>query len=78
VVTTIPENSGNLDSVLKYVQVKLAQTDVASQDFRVGNLIGFAHGIPQIATSSKRGDGRNERWIVKSHIELVTWNDVYN
>jgi hypothetical protein len=44
----------------------------------VGNIVGCAHVIPEIATSSKTGDGRNERWIVNSHIALVTWNDVYN
>jgi len=34
--------------------------------------------IPKIATSSKTGDGRNEQWIVHSHLDLVIWNDVYN
>jgi hypothetical protein len=78
-LTTKPENSGNLDPVSKLVQVKTAQVALALQDFNVGNIGGCAHVIPEIATrSSKTGDGRNERSIVKNHIDLATWNDVYN
>jgi hypothetical protein len=77
-LTTIPENSGNLDPVLKFVQVRQAPAAVALQVFSVGNIVGCAHVIPEIATTSKTGDGRNERWIVNSHIDLVTRNDVYN
>jgi len=76
-LTTIPENSGNLDQVSKYVQVRKAPAAVALQVFSVGNIVGCAHVIPEIATSNKTGDGRNERWIVNSHIDLATWNDVY-
>jgi len=78
VLTTIPENSGNLDPVSKFVQVRKAPAAVALQVFSVGNIIDCAHIIPEIATSSKTGDGRNERWVVISHIDLATWNDVYN
>jgi hypothetical protein len=77
-LTTMPENSGNLDPISKFVQVRKAQAAVALQVFRVGNIVGCAHLIPEIATSSKTGDGRNERWIVNSHIDLATWNEVYN
>jgi len=77
-LTTIPENLGNLDPVEKFVQVRKATGAVALQVFSVGNIVGCAHVIPEIATSSKTGDGRNERWIVKSHIDRATWNDVYN
>jgi len=77
-LTTIPGNSGNLDLVSKFVQVRKAPAAVALQVFSVGNIVGCAHVIPEIAISSKTGDGRNERWIVNSHIDLVTWNDVYN
>jgi len=76
--TTIPENSGNLDPVLKFVQVRNAPSAVALQVFSVGNIVGCAHVIPEIVTSSKTGDGLNERWIVNSHIDLATWIDVYN
>jgi hypothetical protein len=77
-LTTIPENSGNLDPVSKFVQVRKARAAVALQLFNVGNIIGCTDIIPDIATSTKTGDGRNERWIVNSHIDLATWNDVYN
>jgi len=77
-LTTIPENSGNLDPVSKFEQVRKAPAAVALQVFSVGNIVGSAHVIPEIAASSKTGDGRNERWIVNSHIDLATWNDVYN
>jgi hypothetical protein len=75
---TIPENLGNLDSVSKFVQVRKTLAAVALQVFSVGNIVGCTHKIPEIATSSKTGDGRNKRWIVNSHIDLATWNDVYN
>jgi len=77
-LTTIPEDSCNLDPVSKFVPVREALVAVALQVFGVGNIVGCAHVIPVIATSSKTGDGRNERLIVNSHIDLATWNDVYN
>jgi len=76
--TTIPENSGNLDSVSKFVLLRKAPVAVAFQVSSVGIIVAYAHVIPEIATGSKTGDGRNERWIVNSHIDLATWNDVYN
>jgi len=78
VPTIIPENSANLDPVPKFVQVKKAPTAVAFEVFSVGNIVGYVHVIPEIATSGKTGDRWNERWIVNSHIDLATWNDVYN
>jgi hypothetical protein len=77
-LTTIPENSGNLDPVLKFVQVRKAPAAVALQVFSVRNIVDRAHVIAEKASSSKTGDGRNERWIVNSHTDLATWNDVYN
>jgi len=77
-LSKIPENSGNLDLVSKFVQVRKALAAVALQVFSMGNIVGCAHVIPEIATSSKTGNGWNERWIVNSHIHLATWNDVYN
>jgi len=76
--TTIPENLGNLDPVLEFVPVKKSPAAVALQVFSVGNIVGCAYEIPEIATSSKTGDRRNRRWIVISHIDLATWNDLYN
>jgi len=77
-LTTIPANSGNLDPILKFVQVSNALAAVTLQVFSVQNNVGWAYVIPEIATSSKSGDGRNQQWIVNSHIYLATWNAVYN
>jgi len=77
-LTTIPEHSGNLDPVSKFVQVRKAPAGVALQVFSMGSIVGCTHIIPEIATSSKTGDGRSKRWIVNSHIDLATWNNVYN
>jgi len=77
-LTTIPGNSGNLDSILKFVKVKNAAAAIALQIFCVVNIFSCAYEIPEIATSGNTGDGRNEQWIVNSHIDLATWNDVYN
>jgi len=77
-LTTIPGNSGKFDPVSKLVQVRKPLEAVALQVFSVGNIVGCAQLIPEIANSSKTGDGRNERWIVNSHRDLATWNDLYN
>jgi hypothetical protein len=77
-LTTIPEISGNLDPVLKFVQVRNVLAAVALQDFRVRNIVGCTHVVREIATSSKAADRWNKRCIVNRHIDLATWNDVYN
>jgi len=76
--TMIPENSVSLGPVSKFVQVREAPAAVALPVFSVGNILGCAQVFPEIVTSSKTGEGRNQQWIVNSHIDLVTWNDVYN
>jgi hypothetical protein len=63
---------------LKYVQVRIVLAAIALKVLRVGNVIGCAHEIPATATRSTTGDRQNERWILNSHIDLATWNDVYN
>jgi hypothetical protein len=60
VLTTIAENSGNLDRISKVVQVKNALAAVGLQVFSVGNIVGCVHVIPEIATSSKPRDRQNE------------------
>jgi len=77
-LSTIPENSGNLHPISKFEPVRKVPAVVALHVFSLGITVGCAHGIPEIATSSKIQDGLNERWIVNSHMDLVTWNDVYN
>jgi len=75
-LTTIPENSGNLDSISQFVQVTNAPAAVTLQGCSMGKIVGSANMVRQIATPSKTGDRWNERWIVNSHLELATWNDV--
>jgi hypothetical protein len=58
--------------------VRKALAAIALQVFSVGNIVGCAHVIPDIATMINTGDGRNERWIVNSQKDLVTSNDVYH
>jgi len=77
-LTTRPENSGNLDPILKFVQLRKALGAGASQVFSLGNIVGCAHVIQETATSSTTGDGWNERLMVNSHTYLATWNDVYD
>ena len=77
-LTTILENSGNLDPVSNFVQVRKGPAAIALQVFRVQNIVGGTHGVPEIATSTETGDGRYEQWIVNSHIDLATSNDLYN
>jgi hypothetical protein len=47
-LTTIPENSRNLDPVSKLGQVRIALAAVALQVFSVGNIVGCANVIPEI------------------------------
>jgi hypothetical protein len=77
-LTTIVENSGNKDPVSRFVQVRQEPAAGTLQVFSVGNIPCCEHVIPEIATSSKTGDGQNERWIVQINTDLATWNDVYN
>jgi len=49
----LPENSVNLDSISKFVQVRKTPAAIALQVFRVGNIVGCMHIIPEIATSCK-------------------------
>jgi len=55
-LTTIPENSGNLDPVSKFVQVRKAPAAIDLQVFSVGNIVSCAPVILEITTSSKTGD----------------------
>ena len=58
--------------------MKKSPAAVALQVFSIGNIVGCADIIPEIATSNKTADRCNEKWIFNCHIDLVTWNDVYN
>jgi len=67
----------HLDPVAKFAQVGKAPAAVTLQVCSMGNIVGCAHIMPEIATSCKTGDGRNEQCIVNSHIDLATCNDEY-
>jgi hypothetical protein len=58
--------------------VRKGPAAVDLQIFGVENIVGCAHVIPEIATSCKTADRQNKQWIDNSHIDLVTWDDVYN
>jgi hypothetical protein len=77
-LATIPETSGNLDPVSKFVPVRKALSAIGSQVESMGNITSCVHLFLQIATSSMTRGGRNEDWIVNSHIDLPTSNDVYD
>jgi hypothetical protein len=77
-LTTIPENSGNLDPISKCKKVRKFPVAVELPVFSVAHIVSCTHIIPGIATGSKPGDGRNKQWIFNSHLHLATWNDVYN
>jgi hypothetical protein len=47
-LTTMPENSGNLDSVTNFVQVRNALAAVALEVFSVGNIVSYTHYQQQI------------------------------
>jgi len=78
VLTTISEISGDLDPVLIFVQVGNPLAASAFQLARVGNIVGCTYLNLVIATTRKTSDGQNELWIVKTHTELATRNNVYN
>jgi hypothetical protein len=75
-LAAIPDNSGILYSVPKILLVRNALAAVALKVFKGGNIVGCAHVIPEIATSSNTGDRHNKQWIVNSHMDLATSNDV--
>ena len=77
-LTTIPHNPGNLDTVSKLVQSSTALAAVVLQVVSMENIVSWEHTIPEIATSGMAGARRNERWIIIIHIDLLTWNNVYN
>jgi hypothetical protein len=56
--------------------VRKAPAAVALQVFSMGNIVGCVHIIPEIATSNKTGAEQHERWIVNTHTDMATWNDV--
>jgi hypothetical protein len=60
VLTTIPENSGNLDSSSKFVQLKKALSAIPLKSFSMGNIVSCAYVITEIATICKTEVRQNE------------------
>jgi hypothetical protein len=77
-LTTIPQNSWYLHPISKLIHVRKSPVILGVQVFSMGNIVGCALIIPEIATSRKTGDGRNKQCIVNSHIDLASSNDVYD
>jgi hypothetical protein len=56
VLTTTPENTGNLNSVSKCVQVRTPPAAVVLQVSNRGNIVNCTLVIPEVTTGSKTGD----------------------
>jgi hypothetical protein len=77
-LTTMPDNLGNLDPFSTSVKVTIAPVPIGLQDFSVGNIVGCTHGIPERGINCMTRDGTNKQWIVNSHIDLPTWNALHH
>ena len=71
---TRPANGGMPEKASKLVRVVKPTTGDVNAVISAGNVVGAAHVIPEQPVSS---GGQNNGWIVNSHIDLATWNDVY-
>ena len=71
---TKPANGGMPERISKLVRVVKPTTGEVDAVISAGNIVGAAHVIPEEPDSSK---SQNKGWIVNSHIDLATWNDVY-
>jgi hypothetical protein len=74
VEVTKPANGGMPESASQLVRVVKVSSGGAYAVISAGNIVGAAHLIPEEPISSKL---ENKGWIVNSHIDLATWNDVY-
>ena len=74
VESTKPVNGRMPEKALKLVRVVRPTTGELDAVISAGNIVGAAHVIPEEPVSS---GSENKGWIVNSHIDLATWNDVY-
>jgi hypothetical protein len=74
VEVTKPANGGMPESASQLVRVVKQSSGGTYAAISAANIVGAAHLIPEKPISSKLG---NKEWIVNSHIDLATWNDVY-
>jgi hypothetical protein len=71
---TKPANGGMPEKASQMVRVVKPTLGEVNAVISAGNIVGAAHLIPEEPLSSGR---ENKGWIVNSHIDLATWNDVY-
>ena len=71
---TKPANGGMPEKASKLVRVVKPPVGEPFMVISAANIVGAAHVIPEEAISSPV---ENRGWIVNSHIDLATWNDVY-
>jgi len=74
VQTTIPSMGGMPERASRMVRVTEAAKGSGYAVISGGNITGAAHLIPEEPSTS--GTTRKV-WIVNSHIDLMTWNEVY-
>jgi len=71
---TRPANGGMPERASKLVRVVKPTSGEAFMVISAANIVGAAHVIPEETISS---GVENKGWVVNSHIDLATWNDVY-
>ena len=71
---TKPANGGMPERASGLVQVVKPTMGEVDAVISAGNIVGAAHVIPEEPGTSR---SQNKGWIVNSHIDLATWNDVY-
>lgn len=75
VETTTPGTAGGMpEGASGMVRVTMPTTGSGYAVINGGNIHSAAHLIPEEPVSSGIP---NKSWIVNSHIDLATWNDVY-
>ncbi len=67
-------NGGMPEPASQLVRMVKPQRGGSYSVISAGNVRGAAHLIPEEPISSKQ---ENQGWIVNSHIDLATWNEVY-
>ena len=62
------------EKTLKMVRVVMPTMGEVNAVISAGNIVEAAHLVPEEPNSMGK---ENRGWIVNSHIDLATWNDVY-
>ena len=75
VMVTRPINGGRASNVTGMVRVELPKSGSIYRVIDAGAIAGAAHLIPETPNAARVIP--NKTWVVNSHIDLKTWNDVY-